>query len=388
MLLAIVAELIFFGGGRLIDIGPVTFRMIFFALAQIYVVCAIFKSKIKPYVMGLVLYFVCSLTFSAVMGLSNNADSELVVTDMKSISYFVMLIFFYITIKNRQTIISVSNTIKTCSFVVATAYLCILIAIFLGYIDYGKLWQLLGSSDEFIISEGRFFYKGFLYLCIGFVFFSVESSKKLKVVSILFLVGIIFTFTRGLMLSTAAVYLLYITVFTPLKMKKFIVLSLSMLILVLLASWYIENLGDRGDSNNQRIIALKQVKEALTPLSLLFGHGLGIGVEEKPEHMEITYVEIFHKQGAVGLFLWVTVFVSIIYRYIRIDNKGDRLIALPYVLSTILIYIQTSTNPFLNNPIGMGMVLISLVVVTVLSNHETVETQMAPIIKSGESAII
>jgi O-antigen ligase len=85
-------------------------------------------------------------------------------------------------------------------------------------------------------------------------------------------------------------------------------------------------------------------------------------------HMEISFLEIFHKQGLLGVFFWITIFVCICYSFYKADLNGNRKLALPFLLSTIFIYLQTMTNPYLNNPIGMSVVIISLIVLKRLEN--------------------
>jgi hypothetical protein len=60
------------------------------------------------------------------------------------------------------------------------------------------------------------------------------------------------------------------------------------------------------------------------------------------------------------------IFLALIRGYVTAVSNGNRKIALPFFLSCLFVYIETLTNPFLNNPIGMSMVLISLAVFNVL----------------------
>lgn len=370
ILIFVVSELVLFGGGRLISVGPITFRMILFTIAQIYTVYNIKNTRVPAYIIGMVFFFIWSLAFSAEIGLFNNAGLDLVISDIKTMSYFVMLIFFYITIDNKKIIATLSKTIKLCSITLAIVYLGVIVAIYLNYLNYDMLYSKQNIFNEIMISDGRIFYKGFLYLCIGFVFFVVDKTKISKTLSIVLLIAIVMTFTRGLLISTLLVYLSYLFIFTPVSARKILLLAAILLTVGLFSSWYFSNVGDRTIlSNLPRIITIDQVKEAVSIPSLFFGHGLGIGVNERPEHMEMTYIEIFHKQGILGLLIWIILFATIIIKYSKIHDIKNKSIALPYVLSTVLIYIQTATNPYLNNPIGMGMVLISLTVVSLLGDN-------------------
>ena len=91
-----------------------------------------------------------------------------------------------------------------------------------------------------------------------------------------------------------------------------------------------------------------------------------IATGDRPIHMEITYLEVFHKQGVLGLLFWLMLFAIIVQMYYRACRNGYRKIALPFFLSALFVFILTTTNPYLNNPIGMSMVLISIAVLNVL----------------------
>jgi len=128
-------------------------------------------------------------------------------------------------------------------------------------------------------------------------------------------------------------------------------------------------LGDKAPSDEGRIVLFKQVMSALTPLSLFVGHGFGIGIAEKPVHMEISYLEILHKQGLLGLLFWFMLFVLTVRMYFRACRNGYRRTALPFMLSSLLIFILTATNNYMNNPLGMSMLLVSFGVLNVLSKN-------------------
>jgi O-antigen ligase len=292
--------------------------------------------------------------------LSNGAELSLVFEDVKPLSYFLMILFFSITIDSQQNIELVVKTVKVCSVVLMIVYLSILIGIYIKIIDFNSFYALMSTNNEFIFRPDiGFFYSGFLYLCVGCLFFLFSSKWSSKIIAALLMFSIVLTFTRGFILSTAATIVVYIVFFSNKNLRMLCYIASLIAVIVLFTPWFITQLGDKSDSNIVRLITYEQVKESVTPLSVLFGHGLGIGVEMRSVHMEATYLEIFHKQGLLGLFFWFIILLLTILAYSKIRNKESRLIALPFVLSTVLIYIQTTTNPFLNNPIGMSMVLIA-----------------------------
>jgi O-antigen ligase len=117
-------------------------------------------------------------------------------------------------------------------------------------------------------------------------------------------------------------------------------------------------LGDREFSDNERKRQIKEVIADITPATVIWGHGFGNGVESRPIHMEISYLEIFHKQGLIGLGTWVFLFTSLVGYFISLPLRSP--LSYAFFLAAIFIFFQSLTNQYINNPIGMGMFLISL----------------------------
>jgi hypothetical protein len=117
-------------------------------------------------------------------------------------------------------------------------------------------------------------------------------------------------------------------------------------------------LGDRAHSDDARWRQIRQVLREVSFTSLFFGHGFGQGTALRPVHMEISYLEIFHKQGLLGLAFWFHLFY-VIYRKFG-ESKKDGL-STAFYYSVVFIFIQSATNQYFNNPIGLGMVSLSLV---------------------------
>ena len=128
-----------------------------------------------------------------------------------------------------------------------------------------------------------------------------------------------------------------------------------------------EILGDKSDSDSVRYTQMDQVISSVNPISLIIGHGFGVGVPIRKIHMELSFLEIFHKQGIIGLIFWFGLFIHIFIMYINIKIKKYKDIALPFLLSVIFVLLQSTTNPYMNNPIGLTMILITIVVFSKLN---------------------
>ena len=112
-----------------------------------------------------------------------------------------------------------------------------------------------------------------------------------------------------------------------------------------------------------------QVLERVNFESALVGHGFGIGVPIRPVHMEVAYLEIFHKQGLVGIAFWVFIFVWIGFKYIRVRNHRESALATVFTMGSCFVFVQSITNQYLNNPIGMTMILLAIVALIVFSEN-------------------
>lgn len=179
--------------------------------------------------------------------------------------------------------------------------------------------------------------------------------------------AILLTFTKGFVAAVIPVILIGYY----LNSKNILSVTALSLVLVSLGTFFILNMamfvGDKTESDLVRAVTAGQVIDAVTIKSALMGHGFGQGVPERPVHMETSLLEIFHKQGLIGLFFWFAFIYFIIYYYRQSCNYHNDKIALPFMLSSVFVYLQSITNPYMNNPIGMSFLLISIIVLRLLS---------------------
>jgi hypothetical protein len=108
---------------------------------------------------------------------------------------------------------------------------------------------------------------------------------------------------------------------------------------------------------------------AVTPISVVIGHGFGEGVPIRDNHFEINYLEIFHKQGFIGLVFWFSLMFYIGWLYLNCKRLGYEKKARPFFLAALFVYIQSATNPYLTNSIGLNMIMISIVSLNIYINN-------------------
>jgi hypothetical protein len=204
------------------------------------------------------------------------------------------------------------------------------------------------------------------------------------------LLAILSTFTRGLIFALSLTYALYYLALKK-NIQSVLAVGLSVIILFYGKDIYAsiseqlfqitENkivqahpilsdklLGDREFSDNARYLQLREVVDSISPASIILGHGFGRGVASRPVHMEIAYLEIFHKQGLIGIAVWAILFLNLVFRF----NKASVFsppTATAFFLSALFVFFQSLTNQYINNPIGMGMFLIALTTLDFLARQ-------------------
>jgi len=174
-------ELFLGGGGRLLAWGPISLRMVLFTIAMIWSVILLlfYHQKLPKEIWRLIGLFSLMVTLSAFVGFLNNAPLELIFEDIKPLSFFYTIIFFSLAIDQTKDGESITKIIKITSLVLGICYLLVFIAINANIIRVSTLYLITKDTGEFYFrGEIAFFYKGFVFLCVGIVFFFFDPVKK------------------------------------------------------------------------------------------------------------------------------------------------------------------------------------------------------------------
>ncbi len=364
LFIPIFYELVIGGGGRFLEVGPLSFRMLFFAfsLSVSFLYC-LYKKKIKRNVAVILFVVTILLIFSSIVGVVNHAETSLLFSDLKPLLFFYMLLFFSLVIKDLKDIEKVISIIKKGAIVMGVIYILVIALLFLGKIDFATFYSKQYEIGEVLFKgDSLFFYKGFIYICIGFFFFLFSTSKYKNSILLFLFSCIVLTLTRGFILFTSLIFIYYIFFINKNIFKKWVMFLLLGITVITVIPFFLQILGDKSESDNVRFLLIDQVIFGITPLSLLIGHGFGIGVEIRPEHMEISFLNIFHKQGLIGVTFWLGLFFYIFFMYHNIKDKDYKKVGLPFLLGVIFVILQSTTNPYMNNPIGLSLILITVVI--------------------------
>jgi hypothetical protein len=393
LLSTILFELMLGGGGRLTALGPVSLRMILFALAIITVgIQLLRKQKLPTDYWFISILFGIILIIGTVRGITIGASRALWWEDLKPLLYFFILPFFGLSIRHRSVVAQTATIIKRSGIILSVLFILTLILIhtsILPFIDFSN--AVIGAGEFFFRGELTFFYKGFIYVCIAFLFVHFDTQQYRFPILILLAAGIILSVTRGFLLALTLTYSCYYFLKSSFVKSAFLI-TLSFLAVVVgqvaisESSKVIDQLkspqerslqkgtalsptllGDRSYSDEGRFQQIKEVAEQVSLSSILIGHGFGNGVPSRPIHMEISYLEIFHKQGLIGLTFWAYL-IWLLYQKYRLASQGGLRDA--FFFGSLFIYFQSLTNQYVNNPIGLAMILLSLVSLDQLKENQ------------------
>ncbi|NQX55239.1 hypothetical protein HQN86_16575 [Pedobacter panaciterrae] len=365
-------ELVMGGGGRFFEIGPLTLRMVlYFTGIPISFIFLSITKRTEPPIFYWTFFFFLLTAFSSAMGLINGASFNDIFEDIKPLSFFLILPFFALCINNKEKVDYAINIIKWSSLMLGVIYILLVLLIVLRIIPFMRFYVYMQHFGEIAFrNETLFFYKGFLYLCIGFFFFMTSPGKLNKLAAFILLISIFLTLTRGFILTTLLTALFYLIFIMRNKLVSVIILLITGIIAAVAVPFYLKTIGNRSISDNIRYLQVEQVKEKTNFLNFFLGDGFGIGVPIRPQHMEIAYLEIFSKQGIIGLLFWFSLLLYITYLYISLYKNKDVFVTYsPLFLSVLFVYLQSATNPYLNNPIGLSMILVGLVSLIRIKNH-------------------
>ena len=229
----------FSGGGKYLQIGPVSFRMIVAGAAFIFAIPKLI-TNIKKYIRNPLLYmfsaFLVYLAFSAVVGIKANNNMGVLLSDLKGFMWLFTVPSLIITVDSKKRFEYILNAIVLGAFIQATMVLTIH---FVSCIFKNGFWlfyetlieQQFGILDLISYRIFRIFMRSspYMILACSIIFFKQLKQDKLKIKYILsialFLVCILLSFTRSLFGGVSVVFVCIIfavVIFYRFKIKLMI----------------------------------------------------------------------------------------------------------------------------------------------------------------------
>jgi hypothetical protein len=368
---------VFLGGsGGLLKYDTISLRKVNFVIALgLSALLYFFRKKINTEIIWITFIFLALLFFHSLVGFINYSNYPGIYENFFMQSFFLVLPFYALFIRQKKDVELIIKLMRFASVFLAAGYLILFSLLVSGAVSYVSVYTVLMQSDEFLGRGIGFWYKGFLYMCIGIFFFGSLKNSWVKILSqIAIFFALIFTFVRGFIIALLGTDIFF-NFFYKSKLRSAIIIVLGVLAFAYLSAALEEASFNRDQSNLVRVEQFHQVMSAVTPVSFFIGHGFGKGVLVRENHMEINYLEIFHKEGIIGLLFWLFLLAYVIFIYTNINrfNSENEIFARPFLLSTLFVYIESATNPFLTNSIGMNIVLITIVALKVLRKDSYVQ---------------
>ena len=371
-------ELFLMGSGQDLPLaGGLTLRWLNFFIgvgASLYMFVR--SDDFPKSILAFILVYTAQLLIGWMLAFIFDSEMAYLMVDFKPLIYFYIVLFFYYMMTSELMIKRVVDILLLCVKIMTVLYL-----IYMTLTDILGLFSMTGENYHSVDDSGSFmfrgigsslFYKGFVYLPIGALGFFWRKQYVWMALSIL---AIYFTYTRGLYVLLAFGLLAFYLKTHEVNIFKIVGLMLVILLLYEVAEvfeifqfddTYMEN---REESDSVRLITIDQVFDRITWWSLLIGHGFGQGVPERPAHMEISYLDIFHHQGLFGLSFWVALFIAILKYGNSVAGKYKEEAAF-FMTAAMMIFLQSCFNPYINNSIGMSITLLAFVICYRLSQDE------------------
>ena len=369
-LVFILLELFLLGSGQLIKYHSLTLRMVNFVLLTVLSLILFKKQKIKDEYLIMLYVYIVSLLLSSVIGFLNGASLAAIFNDVKPLLFFIYLIPFTFLIKTSVDIERVIKLLKISAIILSLLYFLYLIIYLFYPIVMFALAPLDNNGEIFFRGDGPFFFfKGFFFIMI--TVFLINKRKIIDwVILFILLFAIFLTLTRGFYVALVVPYII-LSIIHLINSRKIkinnLILILSFLILLAIFLPYLLNfLGDRSESNAIRFEIIKNVNNAITPLSMIFGHGFGVIAGVDRVHLEISYYEILHKQGIIGLVIWM---IPLIYCFNKLIKDRKEKLDKKFFLAILSVYILSLTNPFINNPLGLSIIVISMIAMDIIKKE-------------------
>jgi hypothetical protein len=374
----VVFEASLFGSGQMLRLGPVTFKMILFALAVGYIFTSLADGDSLSYgSVGLISSLLVVLSAATLLGLVGHGREEFIYEDVTPLLYVLILPFFELTIRSREDLESAIRIIIFSSMVMSFAGMIMLAALGTGMLSpidlYTAFLRIRGGDFMYDGLTWRIFYKGSLYIGMAVLILAFRKGLWARIGLFVTFVSLVLTVTRGFILALLFIGLIYAVVRRGRPLAK---LAWGMLILAISSVAVYVTLGlagDKTESDTVRRVTAHQVLERTDFVTAIIGHGFGVGVPERPEHMEIAYMEIFYKQGMLGLGWYGLLAVVAAFRFRRAFAAGNSIAAYPLLLTVVFVFVESLTNPFIDNPIGLSAILISLAGLRVLARNTSAQ---------------
>lgn len=346
------------GSGRLFELyNGITIRYILFFTGILLILIKFSLKKIILLKRELIALLLGTIFIPIGLICASKNNLELAFVDIQPLLFFLLIVL--ILSQNREDgkylIGRFLKFLLVIPFIMGVIQLIIISSIKLNLISFEAVYAYASTTSgelRFRGEDGLFFYKGFFFLGVGFVYAFI---KKKYLLSLFLIICITLTQTRGLLLASIFTILLYL-VFTARKQVAFIIFLISPIMLYLTYLFTVKILflrEDVGESDSVRFEDLDFILNSNSWVQTLIGNGWGAEVRDRAK-IENVFIEIFYKCGLLGLLSsLVLVFYMFLYKNIKYN---------PFFYLMLFAFMYSQTNPFIFTP--MGIVLVGMCILS------------------------
>lgn len=359
LILLITIEILFGGGGRLLDpfgVPPLRYILFFAALMMICINAFTMRAQVASKIVILMLTLFMLPLFGFTVGLLQGNNVADAFFDVQPFLYMLIVPYFCFINQSLKeyAIVKFLTIAKFFSIVASVLYIAYIVLLRLGFLDFNSIYTFMSYSGEFFFRpDGAFFAKSFFFIGIGSLLFFCEKKYYYFLICI---IAIFLTETRGVFLFTGIAIMI-----ASFKLNN----ATKNMVLVLLAAIAVLGMlmivGGRGaDSDSVRFNDFKFVYDSMKSLEVIFGEGFGASISGRGR-IEVVPLEIFYKMGVFGLVLSIIPFVKVVMENIFYRADVWRL----QIACSLVFGIGVSiTNPFIYTPMGIYLIAISFISLT------------------------
>jgi hypothetical protein len=373
LFIILIFELTLGGGGRLIEFRGISLRILLLALVIVLTVTYLLNKNLpKKFIRGpyIILFgWVFMNCIALIIGFSQEGfNFSQAFTDIKGQLLFLTIPFFCYIFFTLENVLAIIKKVFTYNgLVIASLQLILLGLLFFKIIPYQETYNYLYDTQEFSFrSFPFFFYKGLIYSTFSIPFLIIFKPRFYRFFLVIIFLSVLFSFTRGLILISV-ISLLLTWIYKINSNIKLILFLTGICIILYLGSIYFFDVyeiyfSSKGISDNQRLEDTFFIIQNISVNNFLTGNGLGSLINGRV-NIENSFLWIFFKYGLIGLTFWV-IFLMYLFKLMRFSMKVEKFnkISICFSITLYMLVIQSFTNPFINNTIGLTLIIIILCV--------------------------
>ncbi len=385
----VVLDLVYGGAGRVIAFGPLTPRYLLFFLAILFFILDILKRGFKTpkNIFYAPLFFFFALYLVAfINGILRGRPPENIIFASKGYLYLFMLLPFTVFIDSKEKALQVIKIFNIGAVFFAALTICLFVLIKVESSLFNIINHIMQKHyyGHLAIRYGlpSVFFKTSPYMAIAFInimmqWVNLEKQRNLTNVAymIILFIGCLTTMTMGIWVALF-VGIIGVGLISKGGKRIYVLLALAMVgsVLMLTLGDYVWTafINRINVNDSSYIIKSDQLKTLMSLWSenLLFGKGFGTEVVFVSEigtrimtKFELFWMELLVLTGLLGFFAYNYMILKIYligFKISKCFDKQESVQIHSLLIGVFMLCVVSSVNPFLNNPIGMGYLIISM----------------------------